>query len=319
MIIYNNWDEFQRLENTAVALGNFDGVHKGHQRLIASCVKFANSHGLTPVVFTFRTHPRNRIPGMKPVLSILRPEKKDAIIESLGTEILVDVPFDDEIMTMPTEDFARRILAEKLGAKAAFCGFNYHFGHMAKGDAALLAQYGKELGFAVHEMKPYKIEGNVVSSTLIRTLIASGRVDRCEAYMGRHYEIEGEVVVGNKLGRKLGFPTSNLNIDETMVTPPNGVYATNCIYNGVRYPSITNVGVRPTVGGGKKNVETHIFDFDRILYGKWITVEFLEKTRDEVKFDSVEDLSEQIIRDCNEVRKYHERLAKRRQKKETSE
>ena len=152
------------------------------------------------------------------------------------------------------------------------------------------------------------IEDDVVSSSLIRTLIASGQVEKCETYLGRNYAIDGEVVVGNRLGRKLGFPTSNLVISPNMVTPPNGVYVTYCTYNGHRYPSVTNVGHKPTIGEYEKNVETHIFNFDKELYGKHISVEFLEKTRDEVKFDNIEELSEQILRDCRDARKYHEKL-----------
>lgn len=133
-------------------------------------------------------------------------------------------------------------------------------------------------------------------------------------YMGRNYAIGGEVVVGNRLGRKLGFPTSNLVIDPAMVTPPNGVYVTYCTYNGVRYPSVTNVGIKPTIGHYHKNVETHIFNFDKELYGKKIIVEFLKKTRDEVKFDSIDELSEQIVRDCREAREFHDKIEEKIEK-----
>ena len=174
----------------------------------------------------------------------------------------------------------------------------------------MLRQVGEQEGFEVTEMPAYKIKGDIVSSTLIRTLVASGQVEKCMTYMGRNYMIGGEVVVGNRLGKKLGFPTSNLVIDPAMVTPPNGVYVTYCDYNGVRYPSVTNVGVKPTIGHYTKNVETHIFNFDKELYGKQITVEFLKKTRDEVKFDDVRDLSEQIVRDCREAKAFHEKIGK---------
>ena len=130
-------------------------------------------------------------------------------------------------------------------------------------------------------------------------------MEECEKYLGRKYSIGGEVVVGNRLGRKIGFPTSNIMIDENMVTPPNGVYITYCIYNREKYPSVTNVGVKPTIGSFKKNMETHIFNFDRELYGKMIKVEFLKMTRDEVKFDSVEELSQQIVKDCQMAKAYH--------------
>ena len=315
MIIFREIDEIKTEEGTAVALGNFDGVHLGHQKLIKEAVKYAEKNGLKTLVFTFSNHPKNVLGNGTEVKCILCTNKKAELIESLGVDYLVDVPFDEKMMKTTAEDFVRELLVGKMNMKAAFCGFNYKFGHKAKGTPDLLREMGEEYGFIVKEMKPYTLEENVVSSTLIRTLIASGRVDRCKTYMGRRYEITGEVVVGNRLGRKLGFPTSNLVIDPTMVTPPNGVYVTNCIYNGVSYASITNVGVKPTIGEYTKNVETHIFDFNKELYGKNITVEFIKKMRDEVKFDSVEDLSEQIVRDCREARKYHEQLAKKAAKK----
>ena len=140
-------------------------------------------------------------------------------------------------------------------------------------------------------MPAVTVDGDVVSSTLIRGLIMAGEMDECSKFLGRNYDIGGEVVVGNRLGKRIGFPTSNIMIDESMVTPPNGVYITYCIYNGVRYPSVTNVGIKPTIGTFKKNMETHIFNFDKELYGKMIKVEFIKKTRDEVKFGGIEELS----------------------------
>ncbi len=155
-------------------------------------------------------------------------------------------------------------------------------------------------------MEPYLIDEMLVSSTLIRKLIEEGKVYECYKYMGRNYAVDGEVVVGNRLGKSIGFPTSNLVIDDTMVTPANGVYITKSIYNGVTYSSITNVGEKPTIGKFAKNIETHIFDFNKELYGKKIRVEFLKKTRDEQKFENVEALSRQIKKDCLEAMAYHE-------------
>ena len=311
MFIYDDLREIHDMEPTAVALGNFDGVHLGHQKLISETVKCARERGLRSAVFTFSNHPKDLLPKEKKVKNILYNEEKAEIIESLGVDYLFNIEFTKAIMTMDPLSFIDDILLDKFNMKAAFCGFNYRFGLNAAGNPDVLESMGEERGFSVFEMEPYKIKGNVVSSSLIRTLIASGQVEKCRTYMGRNYEIGGEVVVGNRLGRKLGFPTSNLVIDQTMVTPPNGVYVTYCDYNGVKYPSVTNVGVKPTIGHYTKNVETHIFDFDKELYGKQIIVEFLKKTRDEVKFDSIKDLSEQIVRDCHEAKQFHEELKKK--------
>lgn len=308
MIIYESLDEIKDIEPTAIALGNFDGVHLGHQQLIKKAVEQAKLDGLKAAVFTFSNHPKDLLPKEKKVKCILYKNEKAEIIESLGVDYLFNIEFTKNIMTMDAIDFIDNLLVNKFNMKAAFCGFNYHFGYKGSGNPEVLKNVGLSRGFQVTEMQPFRIKGNVVSSSLIRTLIASGQVEKCRTYMGRNYEIGGEVVVGNRLGRTLGFPTSNLVIDSDMVTPPNGVYVTYCTYNGVRYPSVTNVGIKPTIGHYSKNVETHIFNFDKELYGKKIIVEFLKKTRDEVKFDNVKELSEQIVRDCREAQTYHNSL-----------
>lgn len=310
MVIYESLDEIKNIAPTAVALGNFDGVHLGHQTLIKQTVKKAKSDNLKSAVFTFSNHPRDLLHKTKKVKSILYKEEKAEIIESLGVDYLFNIEFTKAIMTMDPIQFVDELLLDKFNMHAAFCGFNYHFGHKASGNPQVLKNIGISKGFQVTEMEPFRIKGNVVSSSLIRTLIASGQVEKCKTYMGRNYAIGGEVVIGNHLGRKLGFPTSNLVIDNDMVTPPNGVYVTYCTHNGVRYQSVTNVGIKPTVGHYNKNVETHIFNFDKELYGKKIIVEFLKKTRDEVKFDNVTELSEQIVRDCREALSYHKSIEK---------
>ena len=310
MKIFEDLDEIIDIPSAAVALGNFDGVHLGHQELIRRMVERARRDGLAAAVFTFSNHPKDLLPKEKKVKNILYRDEKAEIMECLGVDLLFNVPFTRAVMTMPPEGFIKELLVDKFNMKAAFCGFNYNFGYKAQGNPEVLRQAGRRMGFDVTEMPAFKIKGDVVSSSLIRTLIASGQVERCMAYMGRHYAIGGEVVVGNRLGKKLGFPTSNLVIDPSMVTPPNGVYVTYCTYNGVRYPSVTNVGIKPTIGHYNKNVETHIFNFDKELYGKQIKVEFLKKTRDEVKFDSMRDLSEQIIRDCRQARAFHQKAVK---------
>lgn len=309
MKIFNSLEEIENIQDTVVALGNFDGVHKGHQQIISRTVKSAEAAGYKSAVFTFSNHPKNLMGDGIAVKNILYPEEKAAIIDSLGIDYLFNIPFDKNILTMDPIDFIDRLLLDKFHMKQAYCGFNYHFGYKAAGNAEILMKEGMKKGFGIHIQEPFEIDGNLVSSTFIRGLIQEGRVDLCEKYMGRHYSIGGEVVVGNKLGRTIGFPTSNIMIDETMVTPPNGVYVTYCVYNGVRYPSVTNVGVKPTIGTYHKNVETHIFNFDKELYGKNIRVEFLEKTRDERKFDSIEALSKQITDDCITAKSYHRRNA----------
>lgn len=305
MKIFNSLDEINNIDETVVALGNFDGVHKGHQQIIERTVKSAQAAGLKSAVFTFSNHTRTLLKNLPPVKNILYAEEKAKIIESMGVDYMFNIPFTHEILQMSPEAFIDEILIGKLRIREAYCGFNYSFGYKASGTPEVLTHEGLKKGFGIHVQEPYKIDDIVVSSTYIRSLIEDGDMERCAKFMGRLYEIGGEVVVGNKLGRTIGFPTSNIMIDESMVSPPNGVYITYCTYNGVKYPSVTNVGVKPTIGRYHKNVETHIFNFDKELYGKNIRVEFVKRTRLEKKFESIEELSGQIKNDCIMAKAYH--------------
>lgn len=305
MIIYNSLEDINNIEPTVIALGNFDGIHLGHQAIIKKAVHDAEGDGFKSAVFTFDNHPRNLLKNSKPVKNILYQEDKMKIIESLGIDYMFNIPFTEEIMKMPPKDFIEELLIKKFNMREVLCGFNYHFGYKAEGDVNFLVSESMKRDFGVHVAQPFKVDGTIVSSSIIREKIAQGDMISCSKYLGRNYAIAGEVVVGNRLGKKIGFPTSNINIDESMVSPPNGVYITKCTYNGIAYPSITNVGNKPTIGKYNKNVETHIFNFDKELYGKMIKVEFLEKLRDEKKFDSVEELSKEITANCITAKAYH--------------
>ncbi len=305
MKIFNSLDEIRGTSPCAVAVGNFDGVHKGHRKLIQSAVEKAKEKGIKSAVFTFSNHPRNLLAGRTVVQNIQYSEEKHRIMEDLGVDYLFNIEFTWDICNMAPEDFINELLIDTLKAKYVFCGFNYTFGSRAAGNPQMLEEVGGARGLELCMIDPVEVDGNLVSSTFIRGLIETGQMDKCKKFLGEYYTIGGEVVVGNKLGRTIGFPTSNLMIDESMVTPPNGVYITYCIYNGVRYPSITNVGVKPTIGTYKKNVETHIFNFNKELYGKQIMVQFVKKTRNERKFDSLDALKEQIRKDCIHAKKYH--------------
>lgn len=307
MRIFNSLEEIERsnIESTAVSVGNFDGVHRGHREIIENTVKTAGIAGHKSAVFTFAQHPKNVMAGENVIKKIVTTEDKIRLIEDMGVDYLFNIPFTEEIQKTSAYDFIGEILIGKFHMKELCCGFNYRFGYMGAGDLELLLEAAVKCEFGLHIIPPYRVDGEVVSSTLIRQCIADGNIEKCNKLLGRRYSIGGTVVVGNKLGRTIGFPTSNLTLDPVMVTPSNGVYATYCIYNKKIYPSITNVGVKPTIGEYNKNVETHIFNFDKELYGKQIRVEFIKKTRDEKKFDSVEELAAQITRDCIQVRAFH--------------
>ncbi len=305
MKVYKSLEDIKEIGETVVALGNFDGVHKGHQEVIKRTVKSAKAAGLKSAVFTFSNHPRNVIAGEQIIKDILSWEDKVTIIRSFGIDYLISVPFDDKMLNMEPEDFIMDILVGKINMKEAYCGFNYQFGHSAKGNVELLIKLGLRENFGIHVLEPIKIDNTIVSSSLMRALISEGRVEEIEKFLGRCYSIGGRVVTGNRIGRTIGFPTSNIILDEGMVTPANGVYVTYCLYNNFRYKGITNVGIKPTIGDNIHTIETHIFDFDYDLYGKEIRVEFLTKLRDEMKFTNIQELARQIALDSASAKEFH--------------
>ena len=304
MNIYRNLNEIANMSPTAVALGNFDGVHKGHQMLIRECVAVAKEKGLQPSVFTFTNHPVNEIAGKTVIKNIMTFEEKAEQLEKLGVVNLFSPVFDDTIRIKSAASFVKDILVDRFHTKHAVCGFNYRFGYKAEGDADRLVQLGREFGYGVSVIPEIRINGNTVSSTLIRTIIDEGRIDEYKDYTGRLYCIDGKVVQGKHLGRRIGFPTVNLSLDTTEAFPKNGVYITQTTVNKQKYQSITNVGNKPTVGEFAKNAETHIFDFDGDLYGQEVRIEFIKMLRPERKFDTLEDLQEEIHRNCLQAQEY---------------
>ena len=303
MVIFRNLEEIRNIEKTAVALGSFDGIHKGHQVLISRAVNTAAEKGIRSAVFTFSDHPRNIIAGKNVVRNIIYEDEKIEILEKMGVDYLFSISFE-EIMKYSPQEFVDRLLVDKFLIDTAVCGFNFTFGYMAAGNADILKEMAKGR-FNVSVVDPVMVDGQVVSSTLIREKIMEGDVEAVPALLGRAFTIRGVVIHGNEIGRTIGFPTCNIVVDETMASLPNGVYMTYCHVKGVRYCSITNVGNKPTVGSHAKNIETNIFDFAEDIYGEKITVEFIRKIRDEKKFDSLDALTAQIHSDSVKVRAYH--------------
>ncbi len=306
MKLFTNFEEIDQLEESVIALGNFDGVHKGHQELVRRTVNSAVGTNLKSAVFTFSNHPKNILAGRQVVKNILYLDEKVKILGDLDVDYVVAVPFDETICQMEPERFILDILVDKLHMKEAYCGFNYRFGRGGAGTPETLMKTGLSHGFGIHILEPYMVRGQIVSSTIIRNHIACGNVDQCLSLMGHYYSVRGTVIMGNRFGRTLGFPTLNLTIDEEMVSPADGVYVTYCNYNGIKYPSVTNVGLRPTVCDAcARNMETHIFNFNKEIYGEEVRVEFLERLRPEIAFENVEELAVQIKKDCLTAAAYH--------------
>ena len=293
-----------------MALGNFDGVHKGHQALIAKAAETGRRNGLKTAVFTFTNHPANVISGKTRVKNIMNFAEKVEAVAKYDVDYLFSVDFDDLMRTSSPEAFCKDILSGILRARIAVCGFNYSFAYKAEGNPQILAEFGKKFGYETYVIDPVYVGDQIVSSTLIRKAIDEGRVDEYIRYTGRPYDVEGIVIHGKHLGHRIGFPTVNLALSSEMAQPVNGVYITKTYVNQYDgsfkvYPSVTNVGNKPTVGIFDKNAETHIFDFDQDIYGEKIKVEFIKLIRPEQKFDSLDALQEQIQRDCICARDYH--------------
>ena len=293
------------MEDAAVALGNFDGVHRGHQKLISRCVEISHKKGLVSAVFTFLNHPVNEIAGKSMVKNLMTPREKADAIERLGVDVLISIPFEDRVRTSSPEKFASEILAGDLHARHAVCGYNYSFGYKGAGRPEDLICFGEKYGFEVSIISEIDIENEAVSSTLIRQRLSEGDMESVEKLSGRRYSISGKVMQGEKLGRKMGFPTVNLSLNTDMALPPNGVYITNIYVKDRLYHSVTNVGNKPSVGHFAKNAETHIFDFSQDIYGEHIKVEFIKMLRPEIKFHNIEELSLQIDKDCIAAKEYH--------------
>ena len=281
---------------TAIALGNFDGVHLGHQKLITDMISNANSQGIKSSVLLFENHTKAFLDGTGPAL-ISSPEQKNHLISELGVEIIYSMEFNEDVMKLSPEEFVIEILLKKLNAKAIVVGTDYRFGHKASGDSKLLKELGALYAFEVEIVQPVYINDEIVSSTKIRKYLSEGRIEIAKSLIGRDYTISGKVVAGKKIGNKLGFPTANIEPNINCVVPKNGVYRTVTIVDNKSYISATSVGYNPTFKESAIKIESHIIDFSDDIYGKTIELVFKEYIREEIKFESIELLQKQILND----------------------
>ena len=289
--------------NSAVSLGKFDGIHLGHQLLLNKVLEL-KEQGFQAVMFTFLYNPRNLFSD-KEIELICTEEEKKYLLEQSGFDVLISYPFTKETAAMEPEDFIREVLVEKLDAKVIVVGSDFCFGHKRRGNVELLREKSKEYGYELIVFDKMKIDNQVISSSLIRSKIAEGDMEQVTKLLGRPFSIIGEVKHGRKIGRTLGFPTTNLIPPASKLLPPNGVYASMTSINGINYPGLTNIGYNPTVGTTpEKRVETYIFDFDSDLYGSTIEVSLYAYERPEISFQSVEELKNQMNKDIIYGRKF---------------
>jgi len=283
-----------------LTLGTFDGVHVGHQAIITNLVTEAHAMGKESVLFTFHPHPRMVIyPDSHSVRLIDSVEEKLEKLEALGLDTVILFPFTKEFSRLSAMEFVRDVLVNKIGISEMRVGYDHHFGKNREGSFSELVELGELYGFGVEEVKAVQVDEVSVSSTKIRNAVLEGDVQLAAEYLGTNFRIVGEVVHGKKLGRTIGFPTANINVDlTTKILPKIGVYSVVVWHENSRYNGVMNIGVKPTVSGTNElTVEVFIFDFDAEIYGDILRLECIERLRDEQKFDSLDSLKLQLNKD----------------------
>jgi riboflavin kinase/FMN adenylyltransferase len=291
-----------------VAVGNFDGLHRGHLKILDRVARQASERGATSLALTFDPHPPRVVrPDKAPPLLMTQAQKLEALAAA-GIRGAAIVRFTRELSHWEPETFVRAVIVEWLHASEVWVGGNFLFGRERSGNFTLLRTLGQLHGFRVEKIDPVRYKEFVVSSTRIRRLISEGRVDEAGALLGHHYYVDGRVVQGDGRGRTIGFPTANLDVENELL-PPHGVYATAVILGGDISAAVTNVGVRPTFGGNARIVETHLLDAARDLYGRVLRLAFVQRLRDERAFPDVAALRDQIEADTTRARELFSRIS----------
>ena len=296
------------MKERVIALGFFDGVHLGHAALLRRTVEEAQKRGATPAVFTFDRPPKEVVTGV-PCPLIASPEDRKGLLErEFGIKDVLMVPFDREMMTTPWDEFVTKILVERYHAVHLVAGHDHHFGHKNQGSPELLVEECAELGLGCDIIPKVELDGITVSSTYIRSLVGMGQMARAERYLGHPHVLTQEVRHGRRIGHTIGVPTINLVVPPHVLVPSHGVYVTRVFLpDGESYPAVTNVGTRPTVNNGTDiTVEPWLLGFDGDLYGARVRVEFHKRLRDEIRFDSLDALRDQIQKDAKATMEYFE-------------
>ena len=292
-----------------LALGNFDGLHRGHVKIIERIQRGAAERGGTSVVLTFDPHPPRILrPDKAPPLLMTKPQKLDALART-GVQGAAVVRFTREMSQWAPDTFVKTVLVDWLRVAEVWVGADFLFGRDRSGNFTLLRSLGAQYGFRAEKIDPIRYKDFVVSSTRIRRLVSEGRVDEAGALLGHHYAIDGVVVEGARRGREIGFPTANLSTSNDLL-PPHGVYATAVTIDGALHPSVTNIGQRPTFGDElQTTIETHVLGLTRDLYGRTLRLAFVQRLRDERRFPDVEALQDQIAADVRRATRLFDRLS----------
>lgn len=294
-------DNFPRQAESYITIGNFDGMHAGHKRLIGDMLIAAHADQRPGLVVTFTPHPMEVLFPDKPFQRIESDEEKLAIMEQLGVDTVLMLPFTPEFATMPPEAFIRNILLERLGMRRLFIGHDWTFGQGGSGNFALVERMAAEQGFSVTRLAPVMVGNEIVSSSRIRTLLQGGNIRLANAMLERHFTVSGEVIKGFQRGRTIGFPTANLKPGKSLL-PKTGGYITYAEVEGRMYGAMTNIGRNPTFGNDHVSIETYILDFDADIYGKTIRLHFIDFLSEEQKFNGIEELKSHLRQVERDVR-----------------
>lgn len=298
MNVFHNIADFRPGTNTVVTIGTFDGVHKGHRRVIEQVKATAARLGGESVLLTFFPHPRMVLFPNTEQLLLNTEEEKIALLRELGIDHLIIHPFTREFSMLSSAEFIEKIIVSGMGTKRLVIGYDHHFGKDREGSFGNLKKSGPQFGFEVEEIPAHETDSIKVSSTRIRAALTAGEVDVANNLLGYDYRLTGTVVKGQQLGRKLGYPTANIISPEPYkLLPGNGVYAVNVLHAGKRYSGMMNIGVRPTVDGLNRTAEVNIFGFSSDIYGETLTVEFVKWVRGEQKFSGLDELKTQLAQD----------------------
>ncbi len=296
------WDinNIIRNENSILTVGTFDGIHLGHQFILKELKIRAANRGAQTTLVTFKPHPQLvlKTPNKPGLLILTTIEEKIEILQSLSINRLVVIEFTKEFSNTSSFNFVRKILFEKIGFCEIVLGHDHAFGKNRTGDIDTVRSLGKELSFSVAELPAYNVNGAVVSSTLIRSMLKSGNVKESNNALGRNYLFSGEVVKGDDRGRSLNFPTANIKPDSRdKLRPGDGVYAGYVHLGNEKFKGMMNIGMKPTFNSSQRSMEVNIFDFNKNIYGEKLTIEFVDRIRDEIRFSNADELSKQLYKD----------------------
>lgn len=304
MKIHLGTEPIKGIKNAVVTSGTFDGVHIGHQKILKRLREVANQTGGETVMITYWPHPRMVLSPLDNTLKLLStfPEKAN-LLEAYGVDHLVKIPFTKEFSQMSAEEYIRIVLHDRIKTSHLITGYDHRFGKNRQGGLDDLVKFADKYNYKVEEIPRQDIDEIGVSSTKIRKALEEGDVKLANQYLDRPFSVTGLVVKGKQMGRTLGFPTANISIKENYkLIPADGIYAVKVCNKYRKRDGMLNIGHRPTVGGGDKSIEVHIFDFDDDIYNSEISLEFVDRVRDEIKFDSVEELKSQLRKDDKAVR-----------------